>query len=270
MKLPEFTPSVSDEIRSVIEAEVLEIEQKHKVKVLFAVESGSRAWGFPSPDSDYDVRFIYARPVDWYLSIQSGRDVIELPIRGDLDINGWDIRKALGLLIKPNSVMLEWLSSPIRYSWDETTCAKLIEFARRTAHRSACLHHYLHLGESQWARHIGDRPCVNIKKYFYVLRPALAIGWIRLHPETVPPMNLQELVGGLDIEDETVTEIARLLHLKSQAREIGEGERIAAIDALILSELEWAQLAEKSVGGADLTAEADRLFRDIIKGASND
>lgn len=270
MKLPEFTPAIPDDMRSVIEAEIEEIEQVHEVKVLFAVESGSRAWGFPSPDSDYDVRFVYARPVDWYLSIRPGRDVIELPIRGDLDVNGWDIRKALGLLIKPNPVMLEWMSSPVRYSWNEEICGKLIAFSRKTAHRSACLHHYLHLGESQWARHIGDKSTVSIKKYFYVLRPALAIGWIRLHPEAVPPMNLQELVEGLDVDEATIGEIARLLDLKSRAREIGKGDRIEAIDALIRAELEWAEQADKGMTGADLTEEADRLFRDILKVAPND
>ena len=106
------------------------IEQEHDVQILFAVESGSRAWGFPSPDSDYDARFVYARSVDWYLSIDPGRDVIELPIEGDLDINGWDIQKALGLLLKPNPVLLEWLSSPVRYHWNGKVCDQLISLSR--------------------------------------------------------------------------------------------------------------------------------------------
>jgi len=99
--------------RMRILADLGRIEREEGVRILFAVESGSRAWGFPSPDSDYDARFVYARPADWYLSLAPGRDVVELPIDGDYDTNGWDIRKALNLLLKPNPVLLEWLSSPI-------------------------------------------------------------------------------------------------------------------------------------------------------------
>ena len=110
-----FNNSVSPEMQETILVELKTLEAKECVQILFAIESGSRAWGFPSPDSDYDVRFVYARPADWYLSITPGRDVIELPIEELLDINGWDIRKALGLLLKPNPVLLEWLSSPLRY-----------------------------------------------------------------------------------------------------------------------------------------------------------
>ncbi|MEM6906851.1 MAG: nucleotidyltransferase domain-containing protein, partial [Pseudomonadota bacterium] len=101
-------------MRAEIMAKLTGIERDFGVRILFAIESGSRAWGFPSPDSDYDVRFVYVHPTDWYLSLTPGRDVIELPIRDDLDIGGWDLRKALNLLLKPNPVMLEWLSSPIR------------------------------------------------------------------------------------------------------------------------------------------------------------
>lgn len=124
-----------------IHADLDRIERVEDVRILFAVESGSRAWGFPSPDSDYDARFVYVRKADWYLSLTPGRDVIELPIEGDFDTNGWDIRKALSLLLKPNPVLLEWLSSPVRYRWNESACAQLLTFAKRTAHARACLHH---------------------------------------------------------------------------------------------------------------------------------
>ena len=134
-----FNTSVSDEMRETIIAELKVIEAKHDVRVLFAIESGSRAWGFPSPDSDYDARFIYAHKQDWYLSLTPGRDVIELPIVDELDINGWDIRKALNLLLKPNPVLLEWLSSPIHYLWDAPTCDKLRALAQKVAFGPAVL-----------------------------------------------------------------------------------------------------------------------------------
>lgn len=270
MTLDTFKPSISSEMDKLIKENLQGIATKHGVKILFAVESGSRAWGFPSPDSDYDVRFVYAHPADWYLSIFPGRDVIEIPIDEVLDINGWDIRKALGLLLKPNPVMLEWLSSPIRYVWDDAICDTLIEFSQRVAHRNASLHHYLHLAESQWVKHVSDNAEVNFKKYFYILRPALAIRWIRLHPEVSPPMNLQAMVEGLDLPDDTVGEIARLLELKSKAKEIGTGSRIDEIDALIAEETAWARSTDKTKQRSDLIGAADELFRHILNEVSSD
>lgn len=265
MSLSPFRPSIDPAMREIIARQLDGIETDFGVRILFAIESGSRAWGFPSPDSDYDVRFVYAHPADWYLSLEPGRDVIELPIEGDLDIGGWDIRKALNLLLKPNPVMLEWLSSPIRYRWDEDSCDRLVALSRDTAPASACIHHYLHLGTGQWRKHVGDKATVNYKKYFYVLRPALAIRWVRLNPDEVPPMNIQEMSNGLDLDAETVGEITRLLQLKSQARETGEGERIARLDHLIESEFAWAGAAPARRERPDLVDRANQLFRAIVK-----
>lgn len=130
-------------IQATIRNRLTDVARDHDVRIIFAIESGSRAWGFPSPDSDYDVRFVYAHRPDWYLSLRPGRDVIELPIEGDLDINGWDLRKALNLMLKPNPVLLEWLSSPVRYLWDEAACAALSDLAHQISHQTACRFHYL-------------------------------------------------------------------------------------------------------------------------------
>ena len=264
MTLPDFVPSIAPDIRTTIEAQLAAIVGEHQVRILFAIESGSRAWGFPSPDSDYDVRFVYAHPVDWYLSLVPGRDVIELPISDDLDINGWDLRKALALLTKPNPVLLEWLSSPIRYVWSEDVCERLTDLARRTTHRTACLHHYLRIGETQWSRHVDGREEIKLKKYFYVLRPALAIRWIRLDPETAPPMNLHHLAAGLDLDAETLADIEALLEAKARTREVGLGKRIARLDDLVEREFDWARQTEKHSTTADLLSEADALFRAIL------
>ena len=121
MTLPDFHPSIAPEMREEIMAKLAGVESDFGVRILFAIESGSRAWGFPSPDSDYDVRFVYVHPMDRYLRLTPGRDVIELPIKDDLDIGGWDLRKALNLLLKPSPVMLEWLSSPIWYMCSPST-----------------------------------------------------------------------------------------------------------------------------------------------------
>jgi len=266
MILPPFRPSIEPEMRQVIETKLGAVESDFGVRILFAIESGSRAWGFPSPDSDYDVRFVYAHPVEWYLALEPGCDVLELPIAGNLDISGWDdIRKALNLLLKLNPVMLEWLSSPIRYRRDDDINTRLIALSRETAHASACIHHYLHLGKNQWRRHVDDKASVNYKKYFYVLRPALAIRWVRLNPEVAPPMNIQDMSNCLDLDAETVADISRLLDLKGKAREIGRGERIARLDRLIEDELAWADSAPVHAVLRDLTDSATALFRKIVK-----
>jgi uncharacterized protein len=112
------THPVSDDIRSDILDRLLAIEAEHGVRALYACESGSRGWGFASPDSDYDVRFIYVHPLPWYLRVSAQRDVIEVPISDELDINGWELRKALSLLKKGNATLIEWLDSPVVYRAD--------------------------------------------------------------------------------------------------------------------------------------------------------
>ena len=129
-----------------------EIESQKDVTVLYACESGSRAWGFPSEDSDYDVRFIYLRPRDWYLSVdfERKRDVIELPISGKLDISGWDFRKALQLFYKSSPVLLEWLGSPIVYLEAYSTASKLRELAKTHYSATACMYHYLSMAKNNY------------------------------------------------------------------------------------------------------------------------
>ena len=157
------------------------------MQILFAFEPGSRAWGFPSPDSDYDARFVYASSLDWYLSIAPGRDVIELPIEGDLNINGWDIQKALGLLLKPDPISLKWLSSPVRYHRNEKVCDQLISLSRVIAHNRTCLHHYIGVGEGSVARTIAGKGAMSIKKYYHMLRPGMALRWVRMHQDAIAP-----------------------------------------------------------------------------------
>lgn len=265
MHLPDFVPQIADQVRGEVQAKLAEIEALHNVRVLFAVESGSRAWGFPSPDSDYDVRFVYAHKPDWYLSLKPGRDVIELPISDELDIAGWDIRKALNLLLKPNPVLLEWLSSPVRYRWRDADCAALEALAQRVTHGAACRYHYLSLGEGQWMKHIGDSAEVNYKKYFYILRPALALRWLRLHPDYQPPMNLQALLARLDLPSEVIAEIARLLDLKSKAKEMGSGKRIPLVDALILDEFRLAKAPQPKEARRALGPDANALLLRLLK-----
>ncbi len=258
---------ISAAARLTIEEKLAEIERAEEVRILFAIESGSRAWGFPSPDSDYDVRFVYVHKPEWYLSIDPRRDVIELPIEGDFDINGWDLKKALQLLTKSNPVLLEWLSSPIVYRANETVMRRLSELGQRTAYFKPSIFHYLHLCSSQYGRFIEGKESVQLKKYFYCLRPALALMWLRTNPGQPVPMALNELRGGLSLDSELSAFFDHLLERKAVTKELGSGPRHAALDGFIEHEME---LARESAGETQpvqdlLIDEANALFRELVQ-----
>ncbi len=202
-----------------------QIECKENVKIILAVESGSRAWGFASPDSDYDVRFIYVRPRDHYLRLDKTRDVIELPINDMLDVNGWDLSKTLQLLHSSNPTLFEWLASPIVYMQTEEADA-LRQLSKDYFSVKKSLHHYLHMAESNYREYLkGDM--VRAKKYFYVLRPLLACQWILERP-TPPPMLFSELAAA-QLPREMTDTVNHLLDLKINAPEI---RMIPKIDVL--------------------------------------
>jgi len=259
--------AISKEYRDKVLAELRSIETQQDVKILFAIESGSRAWGFPSPDSDYDARFVYARHPDWYLSITPGRDVIELPIDDLLDINGWDIKKALGLLLKPNPVLLEWLNSPIRYMWNDELCAKLMELAQLISHQKACLFHYRALGVRQYRLHLENKDQIKLKKLLYVLRPAMAVRWTRMHPDTFPPMDFRDLMAGCDVDANVQEQIEEILTLKAKTKEIGLSAARPRLNEFCIDEFERAKAVAETFKGPtkDKLKQANELFRDILK-----
>lgn len=265
-KLHDGNP-IGAEMRREIALRLAEIERERDVHILFAVESGSRAWGFPSPDSDYDVRFVYVHRLDWYLSIERHRDVIEEPLVGELDLAGWELRKALNLLLKPSQVMLEWLRSPIVYRADAAAMARLGELAARTAFRLPSTYHYLHLAESQYRRYINGRSEVPLKKYFYVVRPVLALMWLRLQPGRPVPMALPELRAGIDLPRELSAFLDDLLARKAVAKELGSAPRLPALDSLIEAEIEAARAghADPAPKPAELLNEANALFRTLVR-----
>jgi predicted nucleotidyltransferase len=215
-----------------------QIEKEENVTIFYACESGSRAWGFPSADSDYDVRFIYVHPQDWYLSIdvEEKRDVIERPINDELDISGWDLRKALKLLRKSNPPLLEWLSSPIVYKDIHGIAEKLREAVAEFYSPVSSYHHYLHMAQGNYREFLkGD--LVWVKKYFYVLRPLLAIRWIEL--ETAPvPMEFEKLVEKSVDSPELKQTIADLLTRKKAGQELDRQPKIPVMSDFIESELE--------------------------------
>lgn len=241
------------------------VEREEGVAVLFAAESGSRAWGFASPDSDWDVRFIYARPVAAYLRVHPGRDVIERPcLPGDLDLSGWDLRKALALLLKGNCAVREWLDSPIVYRRVPSLADDLRRLASRVPARAAARHHYRSLAVQVRARWLRRRP-FPLKKYLYAVRPALALLWLAEHPDGAPPMDLPALLASVSLADAEAAAVAALVEAKRAAPEMGEGEADPALDGLIERAVAWAEARGPDDRAphppAEALAEADRIMR---------
>ncbi len=218
-----------------------DIEIRERCRILYACESGSRAWGFASRDSDYDARFIYVRELEWYLRVDQGangrlRSVIELPIGADLlDVNGWDLRKALWLMSRSNPPLLEWLHSPIVYR-DGEWVLELRELAGTFYSPTRCMQHYLHMADGNFREYLrGER--VHTKKYFYVLRPLLACRWIEAGLG-VSPVEFDRLLerclptgGGLP------QIVGELLARKRSGDELAEGDRIDALNDFLCSEV---------------------------------
>lgn len=231
-------------------------ESEHGIRVLYACESGSRAWGFASPDSDYDVRFIYSRSADWYLSfdVEYRRDVIEYPIVDEIDCGGWDIRKALYLFTRTNGALLEWLHSPIQYIEHGALAESLRELAPRALNVRALCYHYSHMARGN-AREYLFADKVRLKKYFYVLRPLLAIRFIEQRGD-VPPVQFERLVEAV-APKEIVQAIRALLDLKRRTAELGTGEPIPEIGRFIESELERHGGSFKGQGRPDLLTRQD-------------
>lgn len=213
--------AIMKNMKQIIIEKLAEIEQKENVKILHCVESGSRAWGFPSADSDYDVRFIYVRPRDFYLSLNQTRDVIEWQLDETLDISGWDLSKALTLLHRSNSTLFEWSTSPIVYQTTEEW-AQIAAVINRSFVAKSGLYHYLSTAKHHYREFLTGET-VKLKKYFYVLRPLFACNWI-LAEGNPPPMLFSELAERY-AEEEIKPELAKLLALKKQLPELGEGKR---------------------------------------------
>lgn len=238
MTLRSIPSEMDPAVVTTIDGELDRIERDDQVSVLLAIESGSRAWGFPSPDSDYDCRFVYLRPIQDYVTPWPGRDVIETPLIGLLDVNGWDLMKALRLLVSGNAVLIEWLMSPIVYRGDAEFRTELRELADAVADRNRVARHYLHLGRRQWQLFDSNR---SLKKVFYSLRPAMALRWLHEHPDkSVAPMHLPTLLAECALPAELTTAVAELTELKSRTREMGSGSVPGPIANFIGAEFERA------------------------------
>ena len=252
---------LSDAMRARVLEELERIERERNVKVLYACESGSRAWGFASPDSDYDVRFVYVEKPDWFVQVDTPRDVIERPLDDELDVSGWELRKALGLLRKSNPALLEWLNSPLVYRQEDDATARMRELAERFYSPPAARHHYLSMARKNFRGYLQDET-VRFKKYFYVLRPLLAVRWID-QGRGRPPMTFAELLQTVDDHALLLAEVDELLALKRSADESAYGPRRPALHGFIEAQLEQ-QAATLPRTHAD-SARLDQYLRAMVR-----
>ncbi len=224
-------------MRDQILAEIKNLEQQHHIKILYAVESGSRAWGFASSNSDWDVRFIYVYDLNWYLSVEDKKDNIEIILPNDIDLSGWELKKALLLYRKSNPPLLEWLRSPIVYTESYSTAGALRNALEQYFNPKSCLYHYLHMARGNWEAYF-KQDVVRIKKYFYVLRPLLACCWIEKTGE-MAPMEFELLLNAEVDQNELRAAIDALLVKKMSGEELDKGDRIEVIDRFIEEKLAY-------------------------------
>ncbi len=211
------------------------IERAHGVQILLAVESGSRAWGFASRDSDYDVRFIYAHAPEWYLSVDEHRDVIQVPLSDELDLTGWDLRKSLQLLRKSNPSLLEWIKSPVVYRADPAFALVFGLLASEFSSPDRLFRHYLRMARGNFRDYLRN-DSVRLKKYLYVLRPLLACRWIERGLGPVP-MRFQTLTDTVLADPNLRFHVAVLVARKRAGEELDLGRRIPVLHNFIESEL---------------------------------
>lgn len=257
-----MSQTVDNDVVATIRRTLEALERNEEVVVLLAVESGSRAWGFPSSDSDYDVRFIYVRRPTWYLSIdlEERRDVIERPLQDNIDLSGWDIRKALKLFRKSNPPLLEWLQCRIVYRERHSFASRLRALLPSVYSPRASFFHYLHMAQGNVREYLeGD--VVWRKKYFYVLRPLLAMRWIDLGLGPVP-IEFASLVQATVSDAGLRGAIDELVSAKIAGAELDRGPRIDALSDFISHEMaRLEQTVSDRANAAPPMDELNDLFR---------
>ena len=231
MKYKDFEGTAEELIR----ARLKEVEEREDVKILHAAESGSRAWGFASPDSDYDVRFVYVRPMKYYLGLENKKDFIDWELDETLDINGWDLSKVLQHIHKSNAVMYEWSNSPIVY---HTTpeWKRIRKMAEGYFSCKSALYHYYGTANKNYQEYLTEE-MVKYKKYFYVLRPILACKWIE-KKQSPPPVLFQDLADEV-LEEEMKPVVEELVRIKKQMVESEKGKRIDVLNDYMFENINY-------------------------------
>lgn len=251
-KLGKSGKMIEESVRKVILERIAEIEASQGIKILLAIESGSRAWGFPSPDSDYDVRFIYKSPLNQYLAISDKKDTLDFKITDELDLAGWDLKKALHLMHKSNVPLFEWLDSPVVYKMDDRFQAEMNRLRPKYFRVGPGMHHYLSMAK----RFIEDDRFkdseISIKKFFYMFRALFCAKWIWEHhsqPRTAMPLMIGEGLLPTWVEKE----VKNLIEIKSKLVESGTNSINRRLK-------EWCESAF-----IDLSGKLDELRHPLIR-----
>lgn len=253
-------------MKNTILSHLNQVEQGNNVKVLLAVESGSRAWGFHSAESDWDVRFVYVHKLDWYLKVNEGRDVIEHMYDDDVDLVGWELRKTMRLFQKSNPALMEWLHSPIIYRADEGFLSRMRALEPAYFNPIKTMYHYGSIYIKHDKRYL-QNAAYPLKRFLYYLRGILACRWVE-ERQSMPPVLFSELVNGTVEEDAIRQKINELLVLKRQSKE----NDLKEVDSdLVEYARHWADHFEQTISSfrpemihADNAPQLDALLRDMV------
>lgn len=252
-------------MQTTIQNYIKQVEEKRNITVILACETGSRAWGFPSPDSDYDVRVVYKHDIDWYLTIMDKKDGFDTMFEDrEIDISGWELRKSLRLLYKSNAAMLERIQSPIIYQQDNAFVTGIREIAPVCYSKIATMYHYLGMANKCIAD-VDANADYKLKRFFYALRASTACRWI-LDNDDMPPIHFPTMLAGLDVKTSIAERIAELIAIKAEKSEgyfhTGEAEIIAFMQqSLQLAGDNASQLSGSKKGKDALNA----LFQAQVK-----
>ena len=255
---------IESSIREDILSRLEMTEGKYDVKILMAIESGSRAWGFASPNSDYDVRFIYASKPDWYLAVdlEDKRDVIEYPIVDDIDLNGWDVRKALKLFWKSNPAFVEWIQSPISYIDDGGFRDECLRLLPEIYSSEKGIYHYRSMAKTNYRGYLRE-DMVPLKKYFYVLRPLFSIQWLEKY-DAAAPIEFERVLS-LITDNELLDTIHELLERKKMSEEKMMAPAIPVLNRYIEKQLD--RLEDIKLPKTDRSfemAQLNELFNSVL------
>lgn len=251
---------------------IKQIEMEYDIKILFACESGSRAWGFPSENSDYDVRFIYVHKVDWYLSIDLKRDVLEIPkhdplsipVPECLDMSGWDLIKTLRLYRKSNPTVLEWLNSSIVYIQPYSVIKELNRLSKEVFNPMAVISHYMKMAKGNDHVHL-QHSTMNTKRMLNVLRPLIAAKWAEKY-STFPPVEFQSLLMGSQIPDNVNAQIQTVLKSKMEGEILNDRENLEKLNQFIEDTILYLENVTKglNIRWADPTEQLNHLLRKTL------
>lgn len=247
-----------------IQQQLATLEQTQQIKILYAVESGSRAWGFASQNSDWDVRFIYVHPPEWYLRIDHTPDCIEQMLPNDLDLSGWELQKTLRLFRKSNPSLLEWLYSPIVYQQSGSFLKIMRDVSNKFFSPKNCVIHYYHMARRNWEAYFKTEE-VRLKKYLYVLRPVFACMWIE-RTGTMAPIEFDTLLKEEDINKHLREAINDLLVKKKSGEEMDKGTRIEVIDNFLVDKIRYYDVFLKTAESGNVPGweELNSMFKDLL------